>query len=266
MGQMQRNTAGALERLTAAFGNRLITSQTVREQHANMTTWLPVEPPDAVVYPQSTQDVQTVVRICAQFRVPVIAFGAGTSLEGHVNAPYGGISVDFKDMNRILAVHADDLDCVVEPGVTRKQLNEEIKSTGLFFPIDPGANASLGGMATLVGTPPNVIFAGIYERTTGVEYGFVEWMRTGVPVVVISIAISILWLTRRVRFSEKVTIPAPGAWSATPFPSSITLYKDGQGWPKDFNQAKADEYFKKVVGKVRTLVQDTIKKWEMAGF
>jgi D-lactate dehydrogenase (cytochrome) len=119
----------------------------VREQHGNTTTWIANEPPDAVVFPQDTADVQEIVRICAAHRVPVIPFGTGTSLEGHVNAPYGGVSVDFRDMNRVLAVHAEDLDCVIEPGVTRKALNEHLRDQGLFFPIDPGADASLGGMA-----------------------------------------------------------------------------------------------------------------------
>jgi D-lactate dehydrogenase (cytochrome) len=137
----------AIAELAAAFGNRLVTSQAVREQHGNTLTWVPNQPPDAVVFPQTTEDVQRIVRICAAHDTPIIAFGTGTSLEGHVNAPLGGVSVDFRDMNRVLAVHAEDLDCVIEPGVTRKALNEHLRDSGLFFPIDPGADASLGGMA-----------------------------------------------------------------------------------------------------------------------
>jgi D-lactate dehydrogenase (cytochrome) len=137
----------AVAALAAKFGNRLVTSRAVREQHANTTSWIANEPPDAVVFPQATEDVQDIVRICARLRVPVIPFGTGTSLEGHINAPYGGVSIDFRDMNRVLAVNAQDLDCVVEPGITRKQLNEHLRDQGLFFPLDPGADASLGGMA-----------------------------------------------------------------------------------------------------------------------
>jgi len=133
--------------LAAQFGNRLVTSQAVREQHGNTLTWIDNQPPDAVVFPQTTEDVQQIVRLCAAQRVPVIPFGTGTSLEGQINAPRGGISLDFRDMNRVLAVHAEDLDCVVEPGITRKQLNEQLRDQGVFFPIDPGADASLGGMA-----------------------------------------------------------------------------------------------------------------------
>jgi D-lactate dehydrogenase (cytochrome) len=139
--------AAAIAALTAAFGNRVVTSQAVRDQHGNTLTWVPNQPPDAVVYPQNTADVQIIVRICADKGVPVIPFGVGTSLEGHINAPLGGISIDVRDMNKMLAVHAEDLDCVVEPGITRKALNENLRDQGLFFPIDPGADASLGGMA-----------------------------------------------------------------------------------------------------------------------
>src|SRR5215210_8118593 len=139
--------ASTLEALAARFGNRLITSQAVRDQHAHTTTWLASQPPDAVVMAQETADIQDVVRICAKHSVPVIAFGTGTSLEGQVNAPAGGVCIDLRDMNQILEVHAEDLDCVIQPGVTRKALNEHLRDQGLFFPIDPGADASLGGMA-----------------------------------------------------------------------------------------------------------------------
>ena len=146
-----RREAGAIKAaigaLAARFGNRLVTSQAVREQHANTVTWVPNQPPDAVVFPQATEDVQDIVRICGSHRVPIIPFGAGTSLEGHVNAPQGGVSIDMRDMNQVLAVHAEDLDCVVQPGITRKALNEYLRDQGVFFPIDPGADASLGGMA-----------------------------------------------------------------------------------------------------------------------
>ena len=149
--EITRRDPNAIEAVVAAlaakFGNRLVTSRAVREQHANTTTWIANEPPDAVVFPQATDDVQEIVRICAKRRVPVIPFGTGTSLEGHINAPHGGVSIDFRDMNRVLAVNAQDLDCVVEPGITRKQLNEHLRDQGLFFPLDPGADASLGGMA-----------------------------------------------------------------------------------------------------------------------
>jgi D-lactate dehydrogenase (cytochrome) len=148
---------GVIAALAAQFGNRLVTSQAVREQHGNTTTWIANQPPDAVVFPQTTEDVQQIVRLCAAARVPVIAFGTGSSLEGQVNAPRGGISLDFHDMNRVLSVHAEDLDCVVEPGVTRKQLNEYLRDQGVFFPIDPGADASLGGMAATRASGTNAV-------------------------------------------------------------------------------------------------------------
>ena len=147
----------AIGALAAKFGNRLVTSQAVREQHGNTLTWIENQPPDAVVFPQTTDDVQDAVRICAQHKVPVIPYGTGTSLEGHINAPLGGVSLDFRDMNHILAVHAEDLDCVVEPGVTRKQLNEYLRDQGLFFPIDPGADASIGGMSATRASGTNAV-------------------------------------------------------------------------------------------------------------
>ena len=149
--------AAAVEKLAARFGNRLVTSQAVRDQHAHTTTWLKSQPPDAVVFAQETADVQDVVRICASHGVPVIAFGTGTSLEGQVNAPAGGVCIDLRDMNKVLEVHAEDLDCVIEPGVTRKALNEHLRDQGVFFPIDPGADASLGGMASTRASGTNAV-------------------------------------------------------------------------------------------------------------
>src|SRR6266852_1851185 len=146
-GRDPKSIDAAVRALTAKFGNRVVTSMAVREQHGNTVTWIVNQPPDAVVFPQTTEDIQDIVRICAARGVAIIPFGVGTSLEGHVNAPFGGVSIDFRDMNKVLVVHAEDLDCVVEPGITRKGLNEHLRDSGLFFPIDPGADASLGGMA-----------------------------------------------------------------------------------------------------------------------
>jgi D-lactate dehydrogenase (cytochrome) len=147
----------AIGALAAKFGNRLVTSLAVRQQHGNVLTWIENQPPDAVVFPQSTDDVQDAVRICVAHKVPVIPYGTGTSLEGHINAPSGGVSIDFRDMNRVLSVHPEDLDCVVEPGVTRKQLNEHLRDQGLFFPIDPGADASIGGMSATRASGTNAV-------------------------------------------------------------------------------------------------------------
>jgi D-lactate dehydrogenase (cytochrome) len=149
--------ASAIEALAARFGNRLITSQTVRDQHAHTTTRLASQPPDAVVMAQETPDIQDVVRICAPRGVAMIAFGTGTSLEGQINAPFGGVCIDLRDMNRVLDVHAEDLNCVIQPGVTRKALNEHLRDRGLFFPIDPGADASIGGMASTRASGTNAV-------------------------------------------------------------------------------------------------------------
>jgi D-lactate dehydrogenase (cytochrome) len=149
--------AAALGALAAVFGERVSVAAATRVQHANTTTWLANEPPDAVVLPRSAAEVQAIMRVCAAHDVPVIPFGAGTSLEGHVNAPFGGVCLDFREMNRVLAVHAQDLDCVVEPGVTRMMLNAHFRGQGLFFPIDPGADASLGGMAATRASGTNAV-------------------------------------------------------------------------------------------------------------
>ena len=143
--------------LKQRFGERLQTGQAIRDQHAHTTTWVRAQPPDAVAFPESTAEVAGIVTLCAEHRVPVIPFGTGTSLEGHVNAPAGGICVDLSRMNAVLAVHAEDLDCTVQPGVTRMQLNTWLRDKGLFFPIDPGADASLGGMAATRASGTNAV-------------------------------------------------------------------------------------------------------------
>lgn len=147
----------AIEALAARVGNRLVTSQAVREQHANTLSWTTNQAPDAVVFAQDQQDVVDVVTICAEHGVPVIPFGTGTSFEGHVNAPIGGVSLDVSMMKRIIAVHAEDLDVVLQPGVTRKELNEHLRDQGLFFPIDPGADASIGGMTATRASGTNAV-------------------------------------------------------------------------------------------------------------
>jgi D-lactate dehydrogenase (cytochrome) len=155
--QSRRAPESMLAALAARFGDRFTRAESVRRQHGNTFTWYENEPPDAVVYATSTEDVQDVVRHCASHRVPLIAFGTGTSLEGHLNAPFGGISIDLSRMDAIRAVHAEDLDCSVEPGVTRTKLNSFIRDQGLFFPIDPGADASLGGMAATRASGTNAV-------------------------------------------------------------------------------------------------------------
>ncbi len=149
--------ADVLSKLAARFGNRYSANETIRQQHGHTLTWTQNQPPDAVVWPQSTDETAEIVRICAAACVPVIPYGAGTSLEGHVNAPYGGVCIDLTQMKRIVAVHAEDLDCVVEAGVTRKELNDYLRDQGLFFPIDPGADASLGGMASTRASGTNAV-------------------------------------------------------------------------------------------------------------
>ena len=144
--------------LRQRFGNRLQTGEALRRQHANTLTWIKNQPPDAVLFIEGADDVREVVAIAAAYRVPLIPFGAGTSLEGHVNAPRGGISLDFSRMNRLLRVNERDLDCVVEPGISRRALNEQLRDTGLFFPVDPGAeDATLGGMAATRASGTNAV-------------------------------------------------------------------------------------------------------------
>ena len=143
--------------LQGQFGNRYSDNTSVREQHGHTLTWTGNQPSDAVVFAQSTEEVSQIVRLCARYKAPVIPFGTGTSLEGHVNAPFGGVCIDLSMMKRVVAVHPEDLDCVVEPGITRKELNDYLRDTGLFFPIDPGADASIGGMVSTRASGTNAV-------------------------------------------------------------------------------------------------------------
>lgn len=155
-----RNEEGlalAVPILKQRFGERCDLGLAMRRQHAHTTTWLPLEPPDAVVFVEGTEEVVAVVDVCRAHRVPIVPFGVGTSLEGHVNAPLGGICVDFGRMNRVLAVHDEDLQVTVQPGVTRKALNEHLRDRGMFFPIDPGADATIGGMAATRASGTNAV-------------------------------------------------------------------------------------------------------------
>ena len=143
--------------LRALLGERLSTAAAVRAHHGKDESWHPPQPPDAVAFARSTAEVTEIVRLCARGGTPLIPFGAGTSLEGHVAAVHGGVSVDMTGMNEIVRVSAEDLDTTVEAGVTRKQLNHHLRDSGLFFPIDPGADASLGGMAATGASGTNAV-------------------------------------------------------------------------------------------------------------
>ena len=154
----QRDVPAALiDALKARFGEQCSTALVVREQHGRDESSFQVPPPAAVVFAESTTDVADAVRLASQFEVPVIPFGVGSSLEGHLLAVQGGISLDVSRMNRVLSVNAEDLTVTVQPGITRKQLNEEIKATGLFFPIDPGADATIGGMTATRASGTNAV-------------------------------------------------------------------------------------------------------------
>src|SRR5690606_10113441 len=146
-----------LQALAERFGDRLSLSEAVREHHGRDESPYPPMLPDAVVFAASTEDVAFVARLCNEHRVPLIPYGVGSSLEGHLLAIEGGISLDVSGMNEVLSVNPEDLTATVQAGVTRKQLNEAIRDTGLFFPIDPGADASLGGMAATRASGTNAV-------------------------------------------------------------------------------------------------------------
>jgi D-lactate dehydrogenase (cytochrome) len=157
MNKAREFDASVLGELKALLGDRVSTSAAVREHHGKDESYFPYALPDAVVYARTTEEVRDIVAICARHHVPMIPYGVGTSLEGHILAVQGGVTIDLSQMNQVLAVHEEDLDAVVQAGVTRKQLNEYIKHTGLFFPIDPGADATVGGMTATRASGTNAV-------------------------------------------------------------------------------------------------------------
>ncbi len=153
---MSDNTA-AIDEIRELLGDRLSTGSSIREIHSRDEAYSTPSLPDAVAFPETTEEVSQIMRICTKHKCPVVPYGVGTSLEGHIVPIHGGISIDTSRMNQILEVHAEDLDAVVQPGVTREQLNEDLRATGLMFTVDPGANATLGGMAATRASGTNAV-------------------------------------------------------------------------------------------------------------
>src|SRR5438105_14844279 len=146
-----------MSELRSAFGDRFSTSDAVCLHHGTDESSYPAQPPDAVVFPATSQEVATIVRLCARSATPVIAFGVGSSIEGHLLAVQGGVCVDMSRMDRVLALNPEDLTATVQAGVTREQLNTQLNGTGFFFSVDPGANATLGGMAATCASGTNTV-------------------------------------------------------------------------------------------------------------
>ena len=202
MGEMRGASVGLAEplwaELSALLGDRLTRAGAVREQHGRDESWHPVKAPDAVCFPTSTEEVSAIVAACARTGTPVVPFGAGTSLEGHVGAVMGGLCVDLSRMNEILRVSPEDLDVTVQAGVSRKQLNIWLRDTGLFFPVDPGADATLGGMASTRAS-----------GTNAVRYGTMRENVLGLTVVTAD--------GRVIRTGGRARLTSPGYHPTLPF-------------------------------------------------
>ncbi len=222
----------AIDALQSLLGDRITRSKSDRDLHGQSESHFPLTPPDAVAYPETTEEVSALVKICAAHGCPVIGWGAGTSLEGHGLAIRGGISVDFSRMNRVLEVSPEDMDARVQPGVTREGLNAELRATGLFFPVDPGANASLGGMAATRASGTTAVRYGTmrdnvlglevvlavcaFETMDGAVAAVVETIQTGVPMA-------------RIEFVDAATALAVNGYSGASFPALPHLLVEFHG-------------------------------------
>ena len=164
------NYDSGLDELIKIYGDQVQTSNAVCEQYGKDESFHPSMPPHAVIQPENTEQVQQIVQICSQYNIPIIPHGAGTSLEGNISAVKGGICIDSGRMNQIVQLNAEDFDVVVQPGITRRQLNDQLKGTGLFFPIDPGADASIGGMAATRASGTNAVrYGSMRENVINIE-------------------------------------------------------------------------------------------------
>lgn len=160
--------AALIDELRTLLGDRVSTSESVREHHSHGESWHAAGMPDAVVFPNTTEEVAAIVRACAASRTPIVPFGMGSSLEAHVNAIHGGVSIDVTRMTRVVRLSAEDLDVTVEAGLTHRKLNDHLKNTGLMFPVDPGADATIGGMtATRASGTTTVRYGAMRENVLG---------------------------------------------------------------------------------------------------
>ncbi|MCP4996536.1 MAG: FAD-binding protein [Gammaproteobacteria bacterium] len=164
MSNSNKSMGRALMELQKLLGEQITTNQTIREHHGHDESGFPTIPPDAVAFPETTEEVSAIVKICTTHKIPIIPFGTGTAVEGDVQALHGGLTIDLSRMNQILQIHSEDMDCTVQAGVTRVELNHQLRDTGLFFPIDPGADASLGGMAATRASGTNAVRYGTMKE------------------------------------------------------------------------------------------------------
>jgi len=221
-----------IDALSQRFGARLSLAQVVREQHGRDESSFSVPPPDAVVFAESTQDVSDAVRLAAQYKVPVIPFGAGSSVEGHLLAVQGGISIDVSRMNQVLAIHAEDLTVTVQPGVTRKALNDAVKATGLFFPIDPGADASIGGMCATRASGTNAVRYGtMRENVLALEVvtcsfgSLAEAVNATIQIIQMAVPIA------RCELLDATTVRMVNNYAKLALPESALLLMEFHGSP-----------------------------------